>query len=111
VRFTASERSKVRCRHQRAEIARGRDQSVEPAPALEDLAAELVDPVAVSDVERDQGGVLARGREHRIVQRLEPALGARGGDQMGARLGQPQGDGAADPAAGAGDQGDPALQG
>ena len=59
----------------------------------------------------DQAGVLAGGGEDLVVQLLQGALGARGGDDVGAGLGQGQGGFAADAARGADDQGDAVGEG
>jgi hypothetical protein len=75
-----------------------------------DGRAQVVQAVGLAQVQRDQGGVLAGGLQDRVVQGLERALGAGRGDDVGAGLGQAQGDRLADAARGAGDEGDAAGQ-
>ncbi|MNE26112.1 hypothetical protein D3C80_1194630 [compost metagenome] len=55
--------------------------------------------------------MLAGGGEDLVVQLLQGALGARGGDDVGAGLGQGQGGLIADAAGGADDQGDAVGEG
>ncbi|MNJ62313.1 hypothetical protein D3C77_581510 [compost metagenome] len=87
------------------------DPDVQLAEAFEEGAAQAVDGAAVDQVERDQGGVLAGGGEDGVVQLFQTALGAGGGDDVGAGLGQGQGGLIADAAGGADDQGDAVGEG
>lgn len=87
------------------------DPDVQLLEPLEDRPTQPVDGASVHQIERNQGGVLARGGEDGVVQLLQAALGARGGDDVGAGLGQGQGALMADAARGADDQGDAAGKG
>ena len=81
------------------------------AEALVDGVAQLVEAGAVGDVEGNQGRRLAGSGADGVVQFLEAALGARDGHHMSARDGEGLGAGAADAAAGAGNQSDTILHG
>ncbi len=93
-----------------AELCCGVQHDVELAPALVDHAPEGVDVLALAEVHGDQRGPLAGPRQDLVVQGLQRALGAAHGDHMGPGVGQAQGAGAADPAGGAGDKGDEAVE-
>ncbi len=74
----------------RAEHCGVADEDVEPAEALVDAAAELVDELAVAQVERHQR-CLAAELADLVVDLLQPADGARGEDDMRALAGEAQG--------------------
>ena len=80
------------------------------AQALMQGGAQLVQTVSLAQVQRYEGGVLARRGEDAVVQGFERALGASEGHDMRAGFRQAQGDGRADAARRAGDQGDTARE-
>ena len=72
-------------------------------------AAEPVDALEILQVERHERGGAA-GCLDLVVELFEPADGARDRDDMGAGRGEALGGVVADPARGAGDDGDPAFK-
>jgi hypothetical protein len=87
------------------------DQDVQALEALVNGEAQCVDIAALGQIQRDQGGRLARGGLDLVVQFFQRALIAAGGDHVGSGFGERQGAGAADAAGGAGDQCDAAVEG
>jgi hypothetical protein len=92
-------------RRQRAERAGAGGQAVEPAEALVERPAQLVDARIVAQVERRERGFPAGGLDL-VVERFERLLAARDGHHAPAPPRQLQRHGAADAARGAGDEGD-----
>ena len=96
-------------RRQRTEDAGVADEDVELAPALEQRRPELIDLVALAEIELQQRR-LAAARADLVVELLERADGARGDDDVGAVLGEGERDGPADAARGAGDEREPVFE-
>jgi hypothetical protein len=71
--------------------------------------AEPVQGLEVAQIEGNEGGRAALGAD-RIVDLLESALGARDQDELRAFTGEAFGNGGADAARGAGDDGDATVQ-
>ena len=88
----------------------GMDPDVQLPEPFENRAAQPVDGAPVHQIERDQGRVAARGGEDGVVQFLQPALCAGGGDDMRPSLGQRQRALIADAARCADDEGDTVVQ-
>ena len=74
---------------EKAQVARVGHQDVKLAEAVVKRGAQPIQAVAVLDVEGDQGGVDAGSIEYRVIQLLQPALGASGGDDVCSGLRQP----------------------
>ena len=79
------------------------DNDVEPAEALIEGGAELVDLVHIGQIQRRQGG-LAAGCADCVVDLFQPALGAGDQDDMGALGGNALGHGRPDATGCAGNQ-------
>jgi hypothetical protein len=86
------------------------EQDIELAETLMERRAEAVDAGAVGDVERHQRGAVAAHFLDLVIDRFEPADGARNQHAMSALTGIGQGGRCAQPARSAGDQRNPALQ-
>jgi len=89
----------------------GMHQDVQPPEPLVDGQPQLVEPVALGDVHRDEGGALAGAGLDLVVELFQAAGRAGDGDDVRPGVGERERGGAADAAAGSGDEGDPALQG
>ena len=90
-------------RRQRPEDAGVADENVELAPALVERWAELVDFVALADVEFEERCLAAKSADL-VVELFQPADGARGDDDVRALPGKLERHGTADAAGSAGHQ-------
>ncbi len=97
----------MRDRCEGAEDSGVADEDVEPAPPREDGRAHAVDDRRVLEVGRDQAGGSAVGAD-RVVDLLQRALRASDQDQFRTLGSKALRHSPADPAGGAGDQGDAA---
>ena len=80
-----------------AQLAGGRDQTVEPAVAVEQRAPKRVDQLALVQIEDGERRRLAALPPDRVVQLLESAAGARRQHQLRPLRGAGQGHGRAKP--------------
>ena len=76
----------MRDRGHGSELGRGVHQNIDPLEPLEEGAAQPVNGAVLGQVEGGEGGVFARRLENRVVELFQTALGARGGDDVGAGL-------------------------